>query len=276
MNKHFWVKRIERARTRVRLGKETDGAAGDPFVIYGQRIEFPPTGVYLGAGIEAIFGSDINWAKAYLSKELTIASRTILASVNDPRSREMGPAKVADAYRANVYSRALLGEPFDYGDLLRAANSLVSLADISGTRAVDNGPGPVDDSIGQELHLDAVRLAMIAGDVIFAQQLLSVDCGFKYDHAQFNALRELNRNLCALAPKTVYPVPALACRDLWFEFFDTTRDVRQIVSPATKLTGASFRRTPVFLLELALITYRYFYSTNGDIEWYRAAELASS
>ena len=119
---------------------------------------------------------------------------------------------------------------------------------------VENPDSEGWDEMDEIFHLTAIRLALIAGELTRARELMARHRIY-WNVPQGRALR-------ALVNESTFPVPQGKTRETFRAWFDEIRD------PAKR--GAGFER-----LETGLIWDRFFVSPDQTIDWVRALEAIS-
>ncbi len=170
----------------------------------------------------------------------------VVVEMSFPKNRGWG-------LRVRAYALAQLGDSLAERDLIQASHDYEQwCADLHRSDW---------DSIPQAHILSAARMALIAGDVKRAAEVLSIKRSMKWHAEEFGLLKELAHEAAAALP--------VRQEDLFArvrEFFDRVRD------PDYKPNF--YMDQPLVRLEWGALINKYF-ETGGPIDWRRVVELVS-
>lgn len=193
-------------------------------------------------------------ADKFLSAALEVVARAFAEDKFHSKYAEMAfPENRGSALRARAYACAIKTGTFDASDLVNSGRDI---------EAYWSKFGPEDwDSQTQAYFLDVVRMALIAGDLVGARNVLQTKRSFKW-HA------EEHRLLKNLIEEALYGTPIRNEQLLSHitEFFDEIRD------PDFKPN--SYMELEIVRLEWGAIINKYF-ETGASIDWNRVIELVS-
>lgn len=244
----LWFERYERDR---------DGFAEiltwDPFKDW-QVDRMPEMGVgeELRAGLYIAYarGTDYEQAVAFFRRACQVAQRAIDEDkLTSPHSNSSFPLNRGVLYRAYSYARAILGEQLDVRALAQSSRDFEEWC--KGYKKSEW------DSQAQANYLSAVRLAIVAGEIDRAQELLKTRKSFtwhKTEHEVWKRLVELRGDVRTDAE----------FGGRFGEYFDKLRDPR--------FAPDVYMETDILRLELAAIRDKYLISEDGVIDWSRAVD----
>lgn len=201
-------------------------------------------------GLRCAYAGDWAHAERFFRRAIVVADRIIVE--NKCRQNaicEAGyPRNLAEVLRGRAYARWLLGEPLDRAELRRVAEHLAAWCL---TKALDHQR--MHNSRTMNYYLQAVRAAMIAGDLDYAAELLKTRHKFRWHHA---LERDLWTRLIA-----AYPEVGEGLREEVEVFFDRVRDPDFEELPDGKIP--TFIENDILALETGLI--RQMYLVNGSV-----------
>jgi len=210
---------------------------------------------YLIFAHECSYASLEQPADEFLRQALTICGRIEEENkLATPRFENRYPFNKGVLLRAKAYCSGILPAACEIVKELLEASSCFE------TWCVEVLKGLWDDQV-QSYYLGAVRMALIAGDVKRAQELLKKKKRFSGHSEQHHLLQELaERDQSFKEDKVLF--------EEFESFFDTVRD------PHYK--PQVFSETAILRLEIGLLWDKYVTSDDGQIDWRRAIRTIAS
>lgn len=242
----LWIARYEMNRSGY-----PEMLADHPFDGW-ERSHMPETRVEeelsYGLYIAYAWGSDHEQAVAFFNRACVVAERAIDEDkLTSPLSNSSFPLNRGILNRAFSYARAALGEPLDSSALRQASQDFEEWCKGYGRRDWD--------SQAQANYLAAVRLALVAGDLERARELLKTKKSFKWhneEHQIWFRLVERDR----------------AIDDALAESFD--RYFGRLRDPG--FVPDVYMEIDILRIELAAVRDKYLVSDDGKIDWWRAID----
>ncbi len=210
---------------------------------------------YFVNALEVLYASvERELPRIFLSATVELLDRAFDEDRFHAQYAEYGlPKNIGEALRVRTYTKALMGEPLAVDDLKQGSEHYIEWC--SGWKGADW------DSQAQSDYLTAVRIALIAGDLNYAKELLATKRKFKWHAEEHQLLLEI-----AHEAEEGIPINNLDLRDRVDRFFDLIRD------PDFK--PDVFFPTDMGRFEWGVLVYKYFVGRNR-IDWPAVINLIS-
>jgi len=257
--KERWIEKYRQAESDLR-----ELLTWDPFEDW-EKDTMPESGVgdQIFYGLRVLYASAApELAAAYLERGLQIAERTVKEDkCRKGRAADGWPQNHGLLLRNRGYLEVLQGRPLDTQALVQAAREMWSWHVENTTRKSDW------EDVGEAEQLQALHLALIAGDEALVRELMEprkwpFDC-HQEEHALLKALAQ-----AVFVERRPTPLKDVALRERFECFFDVARD------PDSKRVYSV--TNVLFMLELGAIRDKYFISSDGVIDWQRVVEAVSA
>jgi hypothetical protein len=207
-------------------------------------------------GLEVLYaGAGHCVADKFLHAAVDMIDRAIAEDkFRDPRVLEMAfPSNRGKGLQVRAYSKAVLGGNLDNDDLLQASRDCEEYWLRFGNSEWD--------SQTQAHILTAARMALIAGDLKRAKEVLAIKRSMKWHAEEFQLLKDLAQHA-----ELNLPIRDPTLQSHARAFFDRVRDPDY--NPDVYLD------LPIVRLEWGALVNKYF-ETGGHINWERVIDLVA-